>query len=82
MNKSDEDRIKGFLIGVMSDGFNRSLGALEEANAVNADKMRTQYKGIGSKYYDIVTEQLEYTAKSATPELLKFLNNEKESNNE
>lgn len=73
MSISNEDKIKSFLIGVMSDGFNRSLGGLEEIGAVDATEMRTDYKGIGSKYYDVVTKELEYTAKYAAPVLLEFL---------
>jgi hypothetical protein len=75
-----EDRIKGFLIGVMTDGFNRSVGALEEAGAIDASEMRTQYKGIGSKYYDVVTKELEYTAEFAAKEFAKFIEESKVEN--
>ena len=44
-------------------GFNRSIGALETAKAIDSTEMRKEYKGIGSKYYDLVTEQMEYTEK-------------------
>ena len=47
----------------MTDGFNRSIGALAKAGAVDMDRLREHYKGMGSKYYDLVTEQLEFTAK-------------------
>ena len=80
MDISNKDRIKGFLIGVMSDGFNRSIGALEEVGAIDASEMRTQYKGNGSKYYDVVTKELEYTAEFAAPELPKFIEEFKTEN--
>ena len=80
MDITNEERIKGFLIGVMSDGFNRSVGALEESGAIDASEMRTQYKGIGSKYYDVVTKELEYTAEFAAPALLKFIEEFKAEN--
>ena len=73
MSISNEEKIRSFLIGVMSDGFNRSLGVLEKVGAVDATEMRTDYKGNGSKYYDVVTKELEYTAKYAAPELLRFI---------
>jgi hypothetical protein len=70
-----DDEIAGRLIGIISDGFNRSLGALEAAGAVNTKKMRGHYMGIGSKYYDIVTEQIVLTAKIGAPGLRQlFLN--------
>ncbi len=73
MSISNEEKIRSFLIGIMNDGFSRSLGGLEEVGAVDTTEMRRDYKGIGSKYYDVVTKELEYTAKCAAPTLLKFL---------
>lgn len=66
-----EEEIAGLLIAIVSDGFNRSLGALERAGALDTRKMREEYKGIGSKYYDIVTEQIELTAKYGASGLRK-----------
>ena len=64
------------LVAIISDGFNRSLGALEAAWAVNRSKLRAHYKGVGSKYYDIVTEQIELAAKHGEPGLRElFLKN-------
>ncbi len=80
MSSSEEERIKGILIDIISDGFNRSLGALEQAGAVNTKKMRTAYKGIGSKYYDLVTQEIEYTAKYGAKSLLEQLENHKVEN--
>ena len=67
MPNPTDDQITGFLIGIISDGFNRSLGALEAAGAVDTKKMRRHYTGIGSKFYDIVTEQIVLTAKYGAP---------------
>jgi hypothetical protein len=62
-----DDQIAGLLIAIISDGFNRSLGALEAAGAVDTKRMRRQYTGIGSKFYDLVTEQIVLTANYAVP---------------
>jgi hypothetical protein len=70
MRTPTDDEIAGCLIAIISDGFNRSLGALEAARAVDTRKMRGHYKGVGSKYYDLVTEQ---TAKNAVPAILQLL---------
>jgi hypothetical protein len=67
MRKPTDEEIAGRLIGIISDGFNRSLGVLVAAGAVDTKKMRRQYKGIGSKYYDIVTDQIVLTAKYGAP---------------
>jgi hypothetical protein len=58
MQNPTDDQIAGLLIGIISDGFNRSLGALEAAGAIDTTKMRRHYTGIGSKFYDMVTEQI------------------------
>ena len=65
-NPTDEE-ITERLIGIISDGFNRSLGALEAAGALDTKKMRGDYTGIGSSYYDVVTEQIALTAKYGVP---------------
>ena len=52
---------------IITDAFNRSIGALEDAGAIDAKKMRQHYKGIGSKYYDMVTEQIDVTVKTGAP---------------
>lgn len=67
MRNPTDDEIAGRLIEIISDGFNRSLGALEAAEAVDTKKMRRHYTGIGSKFYDMVTEQIVLTAKYAAP---------------
>ena len=80
MTVPTEEEIAALLIGIIADGFNRSLGALERAGAVDTRKMREHYKGIGSKYYDIVTEQIVLSAKIGASGLRKrFLEAEEES---
>ena len=66
MRNPTDDQIEALLIGIISDGFNRSLRALEGARAVDT-KMRRHYSGIGSTYYDMVTEQIVLTAKYGAP---------------
>ena len=56
----------------MSDGLNRSMGALEEAGAIDRKEMMKDYRGNGSKYYDLVTEKLEYTAKYGQEKIYKI----------
>ena len=78
MNDELDEKIEGILIGIMADAFNRSMNALEKAGAINRKEMMTDYKGIGSKYYDLVTEQFEYTAhytKVMIRDLIKEENN-------
>ncbi len=71
MSNELEKKIQSMLIGIMSDGFNRSVGALENSGALDTKKMKSDYSGIGSKYYDIVTNELERTARHAAPEVIK-----------
>ena len=63
---SDEEILRG-LVAIISDGFNKSVGALEAAGAIDTRKMRRHYRGVGSEYYDVVTEQIVLTAKHALP---------------
>ena len=63
MSTPSEKELAGQLVGIISDGLNRSLRALAEAGAIDTKKLHTQYNGVGSKYYDLVTEQIELTAK-------------------
>ena len=58
-------------------GFNRSIGALEEVKAIDSTEMRKHYKGVGSKYYDVVTEQMKFTEKqleSVIDEIVENIN--------
>lgn len=77
MKTPTDQEIAGRLVNIISDGFNRSLGALEQAGAINTKKLRKHYKGIGSKFYDIVTEQIEYTARYAAPTVRQLFSDDK-----
>jgi hypothetical protein len=71
-NPTDEE-ITWLLVPIISDGFNRLLGALEKAEAVKKTKgMRDHYRGVGSKYYDLVTEQIVLTARYGEPGVRKL----------
>lgn len=67
MNAPTEEEISRMLVDIMSDGFNRSMNALEKAGAIDRRGMSKQYVGVGSKFYDMVTEQMGYSAKNAAP---------------
>jgi len=75
-----EKKVESMLIGILSDGFNRSIASLESCDAINTKEMRKEYKGVGSKYYDMVTRELEYTARHAAPYLVGVLQNELQNN--
>ncbi len=63
MNDLKDADIQAILVNIISDGFNRSLEALEKAGAIETKVLISAYGGAGSKYYDLVTEQIVYTAK-------------------
>jgi hypothetical protein len=63
MGIPSEKEIAGLLVNIINDGFNRSLNALEQARAIDTKELQSHYKGTGSKYYDLVTEQIQLTAK-------------------
>jgi hypothetical protein len=65
MRTPTDDEIVRRLVAIVGDAFNRSLGALERAGAVDTRGMRSEYKGIGSRYYDMVTQQMALTARYA-----------------
>lgn len=79
MKNPTDQEIAGRLVNIISDGFNRSLGALEQAGAIDTKKLREHYKGIGSKFYDIVTEQIEYTARYAAPAMRQLFSDDNPS---
>jgi DNA-binding HxlR family transcriptional regulator len=76
MNDELARKIEGILVQAMADAFNRSLNALEEDGAIDRTKMMEEYRGVGSKYYDMVTEQLEYTAQFAKENIRKLIEDE------
>lgn len=59
--------IEALLMSILSDGFNRSFGALRTKNFIDEQKLAEKYKGVGSEYYDLVTAQIELTARYAAP---------------
>lgn len=73
MSKELEEKIASLVSGLMTDGFNRSLGALEKAGAINLKKMNKEYCGMGSKYYDMVTEQMDLTVEHAKAVIKKMV---------
>ncbi len=79
MKNPTDQEIAGRLVNVISDGFNRSLGALARAGAVDLKQMSKQYRGIGSKFYDLVTEQIEYTAQCAAPGVRRLFSEDDKS---
>lgn len=66
MKNPTDKQIQNVLGGILGDGFNRCLGALVKAGAIDTSKLNQHYKGMGSKYYDLVTEQIVITAKYGT----------------
>ena len=73
MDISHDEKIISLLIGIISDGFNRSMRALEEAGAIDRTRMQTRYMGVGTEYYDLVSEQIQYTAKYGALALQRLL---------
>lgn len=63
MRNPTDKEIENVLGGILGDGFNRCLGALVKAGAIDTSKLNEHYKGMGSKYYDLVTEQIEISAR-------------------
>ncbi|WP_428408601.1 hypothetical protein [Hyphococcus sp.] len=74
MNQSVEDKIVASLLDILADGFNRALAALEDAGAIDATSLRSDYK-FGGKYYDLVTDSLEKTANYARPRIKEIIEN-------
>jgi hypothetical protein len=62
-----DEELENVLIRIMNDAFNRSIGALERSGALDTRKMRSPSWTHGYKSYDLVTEQMTYTAKVAVP---------------
>ena len=67
MSHSNEQAVAGRLVPIITDAFNRSMNALKDAGAIDTKKLDKHYTGIGSKYYDLVTEQIELTIRSGAP---------------
>jgi transcription initiation factor IIE alpha subunit len=82
MRKPTDEEIVGLLVQIISDGFNRSLRALSEEGAIDTRKLRSEYTGVGSKYYDLVTEKITYTATWAAPEIRLLFEKSGEQDNQ
>ena len=67
MKSNLEEKIESMLINILSDGFNRSIATLKNNGATDTTELLKEYKGAGSRYYDLVTRELETTAKLAAP---------------
>jgi hypothetical protein len=80
MKHATDEEIAAQLVAIISDGFNRSLGALVEAGALDTTKLQRHYTGVGSKFYDLVTEQIEVTAKHATPGMRRLFSDDNKPN--
>jgi hypothetical protein len=76
MKNPTDHEIAALLVAIISDGFNRSLGALEEAGAIDTKKLQEHYKGVGSKFYDVVTGQIEHTAQFAAPAIRQLFSDD------
>lgn len=61
MRSPSDDELIPRLMSILTAAFNRSISSLEEAGAIDASKMRKAYRP-GSKYYELVIEQLAHTA--------------------
>lgn len=72
MKQPIEDKLMASLVNIMADGFNRSLHALEDAGAIDATQLRSDYKP-GGEYYTLVTKALESTAEHARPAIREIL---------
>lgn len=72
MAHSKEQQVAWLLVPIITDAFNRSINTLEKAGAINRKELNKHYHGIGSKYYDIVTEQIEITIKSGAPSICEL----------
>lgn len=72
MSQSAEDKLVASLVGILADGFSRTLSALEGVGAIDTSVLRSDYKP-GSEYYDLVTAALEQTAKHARPGIRRII---------
>jgi hypothetical protein len=79
MSATERDPLKNLLIHAMTDAFNRSIGALEEAGAFSLKKMRSEYRGVGSRYYDVVTEAMLQTIAQHQPTFEQFISKQSNS---
>jgi hypothetical protein len=79
MSATERDPLKNLLVYAMTDAFNRSISALEAAGAFSLKKMRSGYKGVGSRYYDVVTEAMLQTIAQHQPAFEQFFGEQSKS---
>ena len=70
MNESKNRKLRQILLTTAHHSFNRSISALEKAGAIETSELHKHYSGVGSIYYDIVTEQMELTVDQLLPSLI------------
>jgi hypothetical protein len=61
--RKEKTAIRGSLLGLVADAFNRSLRPLRDAGVVKEDDMSKLYHGVGTLLYDQVTEQMEISVR-------------------
>jgi len=76
MTHPKEKAVADRMVSIITDAFNRSIGALDRAGAIDITKLQKHYRGIGSKYHDLVTEQIELTVKSGAPWICEIFTQE------
>lgn len=79
MRRPCEEEIRGKLLAIISDGFNRSISTLRDAGAIDTRRLDREYRGVGTKYYDMVTAQIEYTAKYGAKSIMSLLTDPNDS---
>jgi hypothetical protein len=79
MSAPERDQLATLLLSAMADAFNRSVNALEVAGALDLKKMRSEYAGVGSRYYDLVTEAMQLAVKQHKPAFEQFFTSCRES---
>lgn len=72
IDEFEEALLRAF-VAFQTDSFNRALGVLRDVGAVDTSEMDRAYKGIGSKYYDMVTESFDLTASYARQSIREVL---------
>jgi hypothetical protein len=68
MSTFNRAEAEAWLINAMTDAFNRSLNALEDAGAIDARKLRKEYC-TGSVWHELVSKQMLHVAEYSLPQL-------------
>lgn len=76
MEQPSNEQIRSTLIGIISDGFDRSLNALAKAGMIDLSKLHQHYSGAGSAGYDLVTAQIELTAQTGVDRIRSLYSSE------